>query len=209
MKYTIKLCRVIDLEVIHSFALYATEIGKAMPLKRERDLDDTSGTENFTIETSESNKTQKISKDKPKSKNKSKSQIDSPIICSLPPLCSLQPKVFDLFSEYELHYISEHTNVCTECKKNFPTARLLELHIAENHDPFMKIKLQQGERVFGCFVENCDKLFRDHKKRRLHLIDKHDYPRDYIFSIVDRGIRKSDTTLIKKNTLAYGIWKSA
>ncbi|AWU77869.1 uncharacterized protein C5L36_0D05950 [Pichia kudriavzevii] len=144
-----------------------------------------------------------------KVKSKAKSLIDREITCSLPPLCSENPQRFDTFADYELHYISNHTNTCLECKKNFPSAKLLELHISENHDPFMKIKLQRGEHVFGCFVESCDRMFRDHKKRRLHLIDKHDYPKDYLFSIVDRGIGKKDTSLIKKNTKNYDVWKPA
>lgn len=178
-----------------------------MSLKRSRSPED--DYVDIDTETEKSRKVVKQEKTRSKSKNKSKEPNNTPIECSLPPLCSQEAKQFESFEQYELHYVSEHTNICTECKRNFPTNRLLELHIAENHDPFMKIKLQRGDRVFGCFVENCDKLFRDHKKRRLHLIDKHDYPRDYIFSIVDRGIRKSDTSLIKKNTQAYGVWKSA
>ncbi|TID16743.1 hypothetical protein CANINC_004100 [Pichia inconspicua] len=175
-----------------------------MSLKRPREKDNVIDDLKLNTET-----TEKQQKTINKQKNKSKGPKETNIECNLPPLCSQDPKQFDSFEQYELHYISEHTNICTECKKNFPIYRLLELHIAENHDPFIKIKLQRGDKVFGCFVENCDKLFRDHKKRRLHLIDKHDYPRDYIFSIVDRGIRKSDTSLIKKNSQAYGVWKSA
>lgn len=146
---------------------------------------------------------------KSKSKHKGKEKINTTIICNLPPNCSDNPQSFDNYKSYELHYISNHTNNCSECKKNFPTSKLLDLHISENHNPFMKIQLEKGERVFGCFVENCDKFFRDHKKRRLHLIDKHDYPKDFIFSIVDRGISKNDTSLIKKNTRNYNVWKPA
>lgn len=149
---------------------------------------------------------------KTKNNNKShhqKSKTDSSITCNLPPICSQDPSVFPNWKQYELHYISSHTNTCSECTKNFPTSKLLDLHITENHDPFTRIKLQKGEPVFGCFVENCDRFFKDHKKRRLHLIDKHDYPKDFIFSIVDRGIKKSDNSLIKKNTKSYGVWKPA
>lgn len=184
-----------------------------MSLKRQRESDDeeciNDKIELPLEEGTDLEETEPKKSSKSKNKNKSKTPADSPITCNLPPLCSTDPKEFESFSLYQLHYISDHTNICTECKKNFPTNKLLDVHIAENHDPFMKIKLQRGDRVFGCFVENCDKLFRDHKKRRLHLIDKHHYPRDYIFSIVDNGIRKSDTSLIKKNTKSYGVWKPA
>lgn len=156
------------------------------------------------------------SKDKKKSNNKSvnksnnKNILEKNITCSLPPLCSQNPKDFDNFADYQLHYLSDHTNICAECSKNFPTSKLLDLHINENHNPFIKIKLQKEEPVFGCFVENCDKLFKNHKKRRLHLIDKHDYPKNFIFSIVDRGIKKTDTSLIKQDAKkSYGVWKPA
>ncbi|KAG0684231.1 hypothetical protein C6P40_005013 [Pichia californica] len=144
-----------------------------------------------------------------KNKSKTNAKPDTSICCSLPPLCSQNPQIFANRKQYELHYISSHTNTCSECSKNFPTSKLLDLHIGENHDPFIRIKLQKGEPVFGCFVEGCDRVFKDHKKRRLHLIDKHDYPKDFIFSIVDRGIKMSDTSLIKKNTQSYGVWKPA
>lgn len=145
---------------------------------------------------------------KPKHKNKPKKNTvkDTTITCTLPPCVS---ESFPTFSQYELHYISTHTNICSECKSNFPTTKLLDVHIAENHDPFMKIKLQRGDPVFGCFVEGCDRVFSTHKKRRLHLIDKHHYPKDFVFSVVDRGIKKGDTSLIKKNTNPHGVWKPA
>lgn len=183
-----------------------------MSLKRQRESDDD---ENSNFDTKQiknsipnNNNYNNSHHSKNKSKQKSK-QIDSSIVCNLPPFCSQDPKTFTNWKQYESHYISDHTNTCSECSKNFPTSKLLDLHIAENHDPFIKIKLQKGEPVFGCFVEGCDRVFKDHKKRRLHLIDKHDYPKDFIFSIVDRGIKKSDTSLIKKNTKSYGVWKPA
>lgn len=181
-----------------------------MSLKRQRESDD-EDTNNIDIKqvknySLNNNELNKVNHSNNKSKHKSK-QIDSPIICNLPPLCSQVPKTFTNWKQYESHYISDHTNTCSECSKNFPTSKLLDLHIAENHDPFMKIKLQKGEPIFGCFVEGCDRVFKDHKKRRLHLIDKHDYPKDFIFSIVDRGIKKNDTSLIKRNTKPYGVWK--
>lgn len=184
-----------------------------MSLKRQRDSDDEIQTEDSkqakVLNSEPGDPFQSQNHDKPKSKPKQKSKVDTSITCNLPPLCSQEPQTFTTWKQYESHYLTAHTNSCIECKKNFPTARLLDLHITENHDPFTKIKLQRGEPVFGCFVEGCDRLFKDHKKRRLHLIDKHDYPKDFIFSIVDRGIRKSDTTLIKKNTKSYGVWKPA
>lgn len=184
-----------------------------MSLKRQRESDD-EGEAVFkqvkgVIEESQINNGQNGKLETGTNKSKQISKSDKSITCSLPPTCSQEPQTFNTWKQYQSHYLSAHSNTCSECSKNFPTPKLLDLHIAENHDPFIKIKLQKGEPVFGCFVEGCDRVFKDHKKRRLHLIDKHDFPKDFIFSIVDRGIKKGDTSLIKKNTKSYGVWKPA
>lgn len=41
---------------------------------------------------------------------------------------------------------------------------------------------------FGCFERTCDRVFASPKKRRLHLIDAHAYPRTYFFSLPNKGI---------------------
>ncbi|ODV86466.1 hypothetical protein CANARDRAFT_27670 [[Candida] arabinofermentans NRRL YB-2248] len=123
-----------------------------------------------------------------------------PIICTLPPQCSITPHMFLDERSFESHYLSEHSNVCSECHKNFPNEHLLNLHIDENHNPILKIQLEQGLAVFHCFVPGCDKVCSTHKKRRLHLVDKHGYPKDFIFSIVDTGIKPGQNSLIKRYT---------
>lgn len=105
--------------------------------------------------------------------------------CLLPPH---RPLNFSTYAEYESHYEKAHTNRCTECKKNFPTSHFLNLHIAENHDPIVATKRDAGEKTFACFVEGCEKVCRDWKKRRSHLVDKHLYPKNYDFLVVDHGI---------------------
>lgn len=46
---------------------------------------------------------------------------------------------------------------------------------------------------FSCFVEGCERKCLTHQKRRMHLIDKHMYPKNYFFGITKDGIdgRKS------------------
>ena len=105
--------------------------------------------------------------------------------CLLPPH---RPESFPTYSTYEVHYQQVHMNRCTECEKNFPTNRFLDLHIAENHDPITATRREHGEKIFACFVEGCEKVCRDWKKRRSHLVDKHGYPRNYDFLAVDHGI---------------------
>lgn len=105
--------------------------------------------------------------------------------CLLPPHKSLN---FSTYQEYEAHYQQAHTNRCKSCRKNFPTAHFLDLHLAENHDPIVASKRDAGEKTFACFVEGCDKVCLEWKKRRSHLVDKHGFPKNYDFMVVDHGI---------------------
>lgn len=88
--------------------------------------------------------------------------------------------------------IASNTQIhsCLECHRKFPTRIFLELHIDENHNPFNKIKQAQGTKIFKCFLFNagCDKVCSTPKKRRLHMIDKHHYPSNFDWSIINRGI---------------------
>ena len=99
-----------------------------------------------------------------------------------------KPLDFATYAEYELHYQKTHTNRCTDCKRNFPSSHFLSLHIAENHDPIIATKRDADEKTYACFVEGCEKVCIDWKKRRSHLVDKHAFPRNYDFLVVDHGI---------------------
>ena len=65
------------------------------------------------------------------------------IKCFLPP--HKGPLIFSSYEDYEAHYRLAHTNRCLECRKNFPSARFLDLHIEENHDAFAAAKKDKGE----------------------------------------------------------------
>ena len=54
---------------------------------------------------------------------------------------------FGSYQEYESHYNKEHVNRCLECRKNFPSAHLLALHIEECHDAFAAAKREKGEHT--------------------------------------------------------------
>jgi hypothetical protein len=136
--------------------------------------------------------------------------------CHLPPHRDVLS--FKSYEEYESHYAQNHTNRCLECKKNFPSEHLLSVHIEECHDSFVAVKRERGEHTVGlfapntthlspqwspnmtqysCFVEGCERKCLTHQKRRLHLIDKHMYPKNFFFSITKDGIDGRESLLVE------------
>ncbi|KAF9928876.1 hypothetical protein BGZ67_006726 [Mortierella alpina] len=89
---------------------------------------------------------------------------------------------------YEHHYEINHRHICETCGKPFPGEKWLELHIHEVHNILVKIKREKGEKTYRCFVEGCDRLCSTAAKRRMHLIGKHQYPKQFNFGIVFTGI---------------------
>ncbi|TQS34009.1 hypothetical protein Golomagni_05626, partial [Golovinomyces magnicellulatus] len=115
------------------------------------------------------------------------------ICCSLPP--HRRPIEFYSFEEHEIHYAKVHTNRCLKCNKNFPSDHLLSLHIEENHNVIFTLKIERGDKLYACFVEDCDRLCSTPQKRRMHLIDKHFFSKDYDFNIVKHGIGNRNSLL--------------
>ncbi|ANZ77519.1 BA75_05217T0 [Komagataella pastoris] len=95
------------------------------------------------------------------------------------------------------HLLQYHTYICQSCKKNFPNERFLYLHIQEHHNPFNSIKEERGEKIYQCLLETCDKICSSPQTRRLHMIDKHQYPRDFLYSVIRNGMSKGQTSLLK------------
>lgn len=112
--------------------------------------------------------------------------------CLLPPH---KPLLFSSYCDFESHYNQNHTSRCRECHKSFPSSHYLELHLTENHDPIVATKRDKGEKTYACFVEGCDKVCLEWKKRRSHLVDKHGFPKNYDFFIVNDGSDGRSTML--------------
>ncbi|KAJ5042996.1 uncharacterized protein L3040_004385 [Drepanopeziza brunnea f. sp. 'multigermtubi'] len=113
--------------------------------------------------------------------------------CSLPPHRGVL--TFASYDEYDVHYAQTHTNRCLECRKNFPTEHFLTLHIEENHDAMTSLLRERGEKTYSCFVEDCDRKCSTPQKRRMHLVDKHMFPKDYDFYVVNDGIDRRSSML--------------
>jgi hypothetical protein len=113
--------------------------------------------------------------------------------CSLPP--HRQPVDFLSFEAFEVHYSKDHINRCSSCGKNFPSPHFLALHIDENHNSIRAELQAKGEKTYGCFLEACERKCSTPQKRRLHLIDKHAFPKFYNFRVIDEGIEGRQTML--------------
>ncbi|KAL2019523.1 hypothetical protein VTK56DRAFT_9557 [Thermocarpiscus australiensis] len=106
--------------------------------------------------------------------------------CSLPP--HKEPLAFSSYDSYETHYRDQHANRCLECRKNFPSAHFLGLHLEETHDSFVSVRRERGERTYSCFVEGCERKCSTPQKRKMHLIAKHMYPKNFFFAVTREGI---------------------
>lgn len=56
------------------------------------------------------------------------------------------------YEEYESHYHKAHENRCIDCRKNFPSSHLLNLHIGEFHDALTELRKEKGNSIVSsCF----------------------------------------------------------
>ncbi|KAK3813865.1 MAG: hypothetical protein J3R72DRAFT_348610, partial [Linnemannia gamsii] len=97
-------------------------------------------------------------------------------------------RTFSSTAVYEHHFDTNHRHICQTCRKAFPGEKWLVLHIREIHDVLVRIQRERGERTYQCYVDGCDRACSTPQKRRMHLIDKHQYPKHFNFSIVVTGV---------------------
>ncbi|GCC37652.1 hypothetical protein chiPu_0016157 [Chiloscyllium punctatum] len=89
-------------------------------------------------------------------------------------------QLFDALENYEHHYNTFHRNVCSSCKRSFPSSHLLDIHILEWHDSFFQI-LAAKQNMYLCLVESCTEKFKAFSDRKKHMIKVHGYPSDFRF----------------------------
>lgn len=56
-------------------------------------------------------------------------------------------QVFDALEDYEHHYHTLHRNVCSFCKRTFPSGHLLDTHILEWHDSLFQVLSERQDMV--------------------------------------------------------------
>ncbi|XP_049710677.1 zinc finger protein 511 isoform X1 [Elephas maximus indicus] len=89
-------------------------------------------------------------------------------------------QVFDTLEGYEHHYHVLHRNVCSFCKRAFPSGHLLDSHIVEWHDALFQI-LAERQDMYQCLVEGCEEKFKTSRDRKDHMVKRHLYPADFRF----------------------------
>jgi hypothetical protein len=65
-------------------------------------------------------------------------------------------------------------------------------------DPLSQIKYERGDKIFGCFVEGCDRMCSTPSKRKRHLIDKHCFPEVSLRRIGESGRQRTDKYLLHR-----------
>lgn len=95
-------------------------------------------------------------------------------------------QAFDALEDYEHHYHTLHGNVCSSCKRAFPSGHLLDTHILEWHDSLFQI-LAERQDMYQCLVEGCAEKFRTGRDRKEHLVTHHLYPADFRFDKPRKG----------------------
>ncbi|KUI65231.1 hypothetical protein VM1G_00692 [Cytospora mali] len=106
---------------------------------------------------------------------------------------------FASYKDYESHYNKAHSNRCLDCRKNFPSSHILDLHVDEFHNVLVELKREKGEATYACFVETCDEKCKTPAERRTHLVEQHMYPANYFFAVTKVGIDRRQSMLVEHN----------
>ncbi|KAJ3234096.1 hypothetical protein HDU81_001718 [Chytriomyces hyalinus] len=109
--------------------------------------------------------------------------VPKQILCTLSAECENASVVFDTRAEYRNHCRDTHCNPCTICRRILPTRKLLDLHQNEIHDPFFSARAEAGN-AYECFVDGCSRMCSGPFKRKLHLMDKHNFPSSFNFHVI-------------------------
>ncbi|XP_029465452.1 zinc finger protein 511 isoform X2 [Rhinatrema bivittatum] len=104
-------------------------------------------------------------------------------------------QLFDTLEGYEHHYNTLHRNVCSFCKRSFPSGHFLDVHILEWHDSYFQM-MSEKQNMYQCLVEGCLEKFKTSRDRKDHLIKVHLYPSDFRF---DKPKKTKCNTKLKKS----------
>ncbi|XP_030628317.1 zinc finger protein 511 [Chanos chanos] len=117
-------------------------------------------------------------------------------------------QLFDTLEGYEHHYNSLHRNVCSTCKRSFPSNHLLDIHILEWHDSLFQV-MAEKQCMYQCLVEGCGSKFKTREERKEHLISTHTYPADFRFDKSKRTKRTKERRLEPQREISMEISAAA
>lgn len=93
---------------------------------------------------------------------------------------------------------------CIQCRRQLPTAHLLDLHITEQHDLYFAVSVERGDKPhYTCYIEECPLKFFLPAERKDHCIKVHKFPANYRF---DQGkLATKAKSSIRKATNAMDV----
>lgn len=94
----------------------------------------------------------------------------------------------DVQGKLRAHVNRTHMYQCSECRSDFVTGRLLDMHISELHDSYFAV-LSKKQPSYQCIVEGCSEVFWSNKERRKHLLSVHNFPWTYDFHEATKYMR--------------------
>lgn len=110
-------------------------------------------------------------------------------------------KTFNSLAEYESHYNSVHKNVCSVCRRFYPTSHLLDIHLLEWHDTMFEL-LAEKQPMFQCLIPSCSTKLSSRKQRKDHMIKVHKYPSNFRFDREKKNLnKKNNKDTSDKNTI--------
>lgn len=108
--------------------------------------------------------------------------------------------VFDNVCSYQSHYNAMHRFICSECRKSLPTEHLLDLHLSEQHDSYFKARVERGERLYKCYLEECQELFLNPQERKEHCIKDHKFPSNFRFdNMAHTNVKGKESSISKED----------
>ncbi|GFT79502.1 zinc finger protein 511 [Trichonephila clavipes] len=105
------------------------------------------------------------------------------------PCCEMGCRAtFSNVRDYEIHFRSAHSFVCSECKRTFLTYNMLDTHIQEKHDSYHQAARAKNLAKFDCFVKGCKCTYDTLEERDAHVISDHNFPPNFKY----RPLKKAE-----------------
>ncbi|XP_054738857.1 protein lethal(2)k10201 [Anastrepha obliqua] len=116
--------------------------------------------------------------------------------------------VFEDAGTYQTHFNNVHRYLCSICRRSLPTAHLLDLHVSERHDSYFATRVERGEAMYACFLEECKQKMLTQEQRKDHCINIHKFPSNFRFEYNEKkapSTRNTSQNQKKQGTDPVGI----